>query len=210
MYFHPKRIRLKTNYILIDFENVQPKNLELLKDHDFKVMVFVGASQINIPIELAAELQRFGTNGGYIRINGNGKNALDFHIAYYIGKISESDKDAYFHIISKDSGFDPLIRHLKDKKIFAHRVKDLSEIPLLQISNSSTLEERVTAIVKNLTNKGTSRPRKTTTLGNTINSLFQKTLEEPEIMQIIQEMKKRKLISIENENISYKPPISQP
>lgn len=210
MYFHPKRIRLKTNYILIDFENVQPKNLELLKDIDFKVMVFVGASQNNIPIELAAELQRFGTNGGYIRINGNGKNALDFHIAYYIGKISESDKDAYFHIISKDSGFDPLIRHLKDKKIFAHRANDLSEIPLLQISNSSTLEERVTAIVKNLINKGTSRPRKTTTLGNTINSLFQKTLAEAEIMQIIQEMKKRKLISIENENISYKPPISQP
>jgi len=32
------------NYVLIDFENVQPKNLELLSKHLFKVLVFVGAN----------------------------------------------------------------------------------------------------------------------------------------------------------------------
>ena len=42
-----------TNYILIDFENVQPKNLELLSKHPFKVYVFVGASQKSVPYELA-------------------------------------------------------------------------------------------------------------------------------------------------------------
>jgi len=31
-------VALKTNYVLIDFENVQPKNLELLKGHGFKVL----------------------------------------------------------------------------------------------------------------------------------------------------------------------------
>ena len=34
---------MATNYVLIDFENVQPKNLELLTTHPFKVFVFVGA-----------------------------------------------------------------------------------------------------------------------------------------------------------------------
>ncbi|MDF3130899.1 PIN domain-containing protein [Kiritimatiellaeota bacterium B1221] len=201
---------MKNNYILIDFENVQPKNLELLQGHNFKVLVFVGENQKNIPIQLAETLQKLGEDGSYVRIDGNGKNALDFHIAYYIGKIAETDNEAFFHIISKDTGFNPLITHLKKQKIFALREKDISEIPLLQISNSSSPDERIDAIVKNLANKGSSRPRKTKTLGNTINSLFQKTLEEREITQIIQEMQKRKLITIDKENISYKQPISQP
>ena len=33
---------MATNYILIDFENIQPGNLELLKQHLFRVLVFVG------------------------------------------------------------------------------------------------------------------------------------------------------------------------
>ena len=48
---------MATNYVLIDFENVQPNNLEILSNHPFKVFVFVGASQAKIPFELAAALQ---------------------------------------------------------------------------------------------------------------------------------------------------------
>ncbi|VGO22093.1 hypothetical protein SCARR_04174 [Pontiella sulfatireligans] len=33
---------VKNNYVLIDYENVQPKNLEILKGHEFIVKVFVG------------------------------------------------------------------------------------------------------------------------------------------------------------------------
>ena len=49
-----------TNYVLIDFENVQPRNLEILASHPFKVLVFVGASQAKIPFELAAAMQQLG------------------------------------------------------------------------------------------------------------------------------------------------------
>ena len=199
---------MKTNYVLIDFENVQPQNLELLKNHEFRVMVFVGEHQKNIPLQLAEALQKLGEKGSYIRINGNGKNALDFHIAFYIGQLAEKDPSAFFHIISRDTGFDPLIRHLKNKKIWALREKDLAEIPLLQISNTTSQDERIEAIVKSLITRGTSRPRKTKTLGNTINSLFQKTLEGNEVTQIIQELQKRKLITIDQENVSYKLPAS--
>jgi hypothetical protein len=51
---------LVTNYVLIDFENVQPKNLEILSNHPFKVLVFVGASRAKIPFELAAAMQQLG------------------------------------------------------------------------------------------------------------------------------------------------------
>ena len=79
---------MKTNYILIDYENVQPKSLAVLKGHDFKVIVFVGANQTKIPIDLAKAMQALGSSGEYIIISGNGPNALDFHIAYYIGELA--------------------------------------------------------------------------------------------------------------------------
>lgn len=68
------------NYVLIDFENVQPKNLELLSKHPFRILVFVGASQTKVSYELAEAMQRLGENARYIKIEGNGRNALDFHI----------------------------------------------------------------------------------------------------------------------------------
>ena len=201
---------MKNNYVLIDFENVQPKNLAILNGHEFRVFVFVGANQTKIPFELASALQALGTNAKYVKTGGNGPNALDFHIAFYIGQLAERDPDAYFHIISKDTGFDPLIKHLKEKKILAQREKDLSEIPLLRISNATSIEEKLDAIVKSLASRGHSRPRKVKTLSNTINALFSKTLEETELIDIVEKMKKLNLIVIEKENVSYKPPISQP
>jgi len=201
---------LKNNYVLIDYENVQPNSLAILNGHASKVIVFVGANQAKIPFELASALQGFGSNAEYVKIAGNGPNALDFHIAFYIGQLAEKDPNAYFHIISRDSGFDPLIRHLKERKIFAQREKDLAEIPLLRVSNASSAGEKIDAIVKSLAARGHSRPRKVKTLSNTINALFMKKLDESELAAIVEQMKNQKMIVVENENVSYRPPISQP
>ena len=102
---------MATNYVLIDFENVQPKNLEILAEHPFKVYVFVGANQTKVSFDQAAAMQAMGEDAKYIKIAGNGPNALDFHIAFYIGELSMRDPMAKFNIISKDTGFDPLIKH---------------------------------------------------------------------------------------------------
>ena len=200
---------MKNNYILIDYENVQPKNLAILNGHSVKVIVFVGANQAKVPFDLASSLQALGNNAEYVKIGGNGSNALDFHIAFYIGQLAERDPDAYFHIISKDTGFDPLIRHLKENKIYSQREKDLSEIPLLRISNATSSAEKISAIVKSLAARGHSRPRKVKTLANTINALFMKTLAESELMSLIEQLSQQQYVMIENDNVSYKSPISQ-
>ena len=140
---------MATNYVLIDYENVHPKNLELLTQHPFEVFVFVGENQARIPFDLADKMQLLGNQARYIKIDGSGQNALDFHIAYYIGELAAGEPDAYFHIISKDKGFDPLIRHLKGKKLNVMREKDLAEIPLLQLPASTSTDEKIAAIVKN-------------------------------------------------------------
>jgi hypothetical protein len=192
---------------LIDLENVQPKNLENLKGHDFKVIVFVGSKQMKISFDLAVAMQSLGSTAEYIKIDGDGPNALDFHIAFYIGQISAVDNNCYFHIISKDSGFDPLIRHLKTKKIYALREKDITEIPLLKISNSKSPIERVDAIVEFLQSRGNAKPRTIITLSNSINSLFMKKLETEELASLVEELIKRKVVVKNGNKVSYHIPV---
>jgi hypothetical protein len=194
---------LPTNYVLIDFENVQPSNLEILQRHSFKVLVFVGANQVKVPFELAAAMQALGNSAQYIKISGSGKNALDFHIAYYIGELAANEPGAFFHIISRDTGFDPLVKHLKSKKLKVQRERDLAEIPVLRISAATSNDEKISAIVKNLAGRGQSRPRKVKTLSNTINSLFTETLSEQQLASLVKELEQRQYIKVNNNNVSY-------
>ena len=177
---------MRTNYVLIDFENVQPESLEQLAHDHFKLLVFVGASQTKLPFEMAASLQRLGPRAEYIKISGNGSNALDFHIAYYIGQLAAAEPSAYFHIISKDAGFDPLIQHLKSKKVFAGRVKSIADIPLVKVSNSKSPEEQVAVVLAKLQQLKASKPRTVATLSSTIASFFQKQLSEEEVVALVQ------------------------
>jgi hypothetical protein len=191
-------------YVLVDFENVQPKNLELLKEHPFRVLVFIGANQTKFPRHFVVAMQALGEQADYVEIAGNGPNALDFHIAYYIGELAAREPDAHFHIISKDRGFDPLIQHLKGKKIHVRREKDLAEIPDLRIPDTTSRDEQIDAIVKNLRQRGHSRPRKVKTLQNTINTLFTKKLDQSELDAITDELVKRNLITVKQNNVSYR------
>jgi hypothetical protein len=194
---------LKTNYVLIDYENVQPQDIALLDQEHFRVLVFVGANQGKIAIDLAIALQCMGSRAEYIRVTGNGPNALDFHIAFYIGQFAASSPDAYYHIISQDTGFDPLIQHLKEKKIHVCRSKSLQEIPALRATQATSVTEKIDVIRTNLQQRGTSRPRTTTTLASTINSIFQKRLSEEEVARLIQELQKQQLVSVADTKVSY-------
>ena len=195
---------MATNYVLIDFENVQPRNLELLTKHPFRVYVFVGASQTKVSFDLADSMQLLGNNAQYIKISGNGQNALDFHIAYYVGVLAAKDPDARFYIVSKDKGFDTLIDHLTKRKIRIQRVKDLVQIPLLRVSSKTSSDKKIAAIIKNLGGRGQSRPRKVRTLENTINTLFTEKLDKRELASLIKELQERKLIVVNKGNVSYK------
>lgn len=194
---------MATNYVLIDFENVQSSNLGVLLHHPFKVLVFVGATQAKVPFDFAEAMQALGDSAQYVKIAGTGKNALDFHIAYYLGELVAKEPGAFFHVISRDTGFDPLIRHLKSKKIKVQRKSDLAEIPVLSISTATSNDEKITAIVKNLVGRGQSRPRKIKTLSNTINSLFTENLSNQQLTALLKELEQKQYIKVINSSVSY-------
>ena len=194
---------MRTNYVLIDFENVQPESLEQLAHDHFKLLVFVGASQTKLPFEMAASLQRLGPRAEYIKISGNGSNALDFHIAYYIGQLAAAEPSAYFHIISKDAGFDPLIQHLKSKKVFAGRVKSIADIPLVKVSNSKSPAEQVAVVLAKLQQLKASKPRTVATLSSTVAALFQKQLSEEEVAALVQSLANSGHLAIAGTKVTY-------
>lgn len=194
---------MKKNYVLIDYENVQPDAVEALVADHFHVLVFVGASQTKVTYEIASSLQKLGERASYIKIAGNGSNALDFHIAYYIGRLAEREPDAYFHIVSKDTGFDPLIQHLKSQKILSGRVKTIADLPVVKIAASRSLPDRVAAVVSNLALRKAANPRTLKTLSSTINALFQKSLAPSEVEGIIRELTKKGIISVTDGKVSY-------
>jgi hypothetical protein len=198
--------KLRTNYILIDYENVQPSSLSIESEYPFRVLLFVGPTQNKIPIELASSMQALGTNAEYIKVDSIGKNALDFHLALYLGRLIEREANGYFHIISKDSGFDTVIKHLRDRKVLIQKYAQINDILILKGSGVKTLPERVAATTEFLISRGNSKPRKIDTLGNAINAFFGRTLPSEAIDTIIGELVKQKVIVNDNGKVHYSLP----
>ncbi|MFM7168568.1 MAG: PIN domain-containing protein [Planctomycetaceae bacterium] len=194
---------MRTNYVLIDFENVKPDSLAGLDADHFRVLIFVGASQTRIDLELAVAMQALGSRAQYVRIAGNGSNALDFHIAFYIGHLAASDPTGNFHIISKDAGFDPLIQHLKAKRVSVVRSRSIDDIPPLKATNTQSLSARVSAVVVNLRQRGASRPRTVKALASTLSSLFRKQMSEDQLAELLAELQRLGIVTVHEKNVSY-------
>ena len=187
---------MKKTYVLIDYENVQPKDLRLLDGPPFEVVVFLGEHQNKIPLELVTALQPLGARGRYVQISGNGLNALDFHIAFHLGELAARHPGAAFHVISKDGGFDPLIEYLASRQVEVRRSESLAA--LLPPS-----DEQRAAVITRLISMGQARPTKTKTLKSTINAMFGKELEEAAIQGLIDALARRHEISVKDGKVTY-------
>jgi hypothetical protein len=92
-----------------------------------RVRVFVGASQKTVPTALLRAVSKLGERFEQIDIEGQGKNALDFHIAFYLGEYLAKAPGAQYVVLSQDKGFDPLIRHLESRGFAVRRAATLAE-----------------------------------------------------------------------------------
>jgi len=194
---------VRTNYVLIDLENVQAEALTALVDDHFKVLLFVGATQAKLPYDLVAAMQRLGDRAEYIKIAGTGPNALDFHIAFYIGQLSAKDPTAYFHVVSKDKGFDPLIKHLKSRKMFSARSSKIEDIPLIKASTKKSPEDRAQMFIDMLCQPKATRPRKESTLASAIASFFHKQISDEEVAAVIEALQAARFLVISEGKVTY-------
>jgi len=193
---------MRTNFVLVDYENVQPKDIGLLQGGPFKVKVFLGPKQSKVPVALAEALQPLGANAEYVLLETAGNNAVDFHIAYYVGVLSYEDPTAYFHIISKDGGFDPLIKHLKRRKVSVQRSTCIAEMPYFKSARPVT-KAQVEAVVADLIRRKAAKPRTKKSLISTIHALFKKELSEQQISELVAALCARGVVKVEGANVTY-------
>ena len=112
--------------LLVDYENIGKIDLKAIPA-GVRVLFFFGASQKSVPKEFLKDALRLGERFMPLDIEGQGKNALDFHIAYYLGESLTREPTLECAILSRDKGFDVLVRHLVGRGFNVRHVGSVAE-----------------------------------------------------------------------------------
>jgi len=181
----------RTNYIFVDFENVQETDLDRLMGKPIKVVLVLGERHKSLPVVLVKKLLKYASQVDLVETGRGGKNALDLILAHHIGTAKKADPQGYFHILSRDKGFDALIGHLRDSGTLAARHAAFSEIPVLMNN-----DERVEFITQHFKSKKAPRAGKRKALESQIQVLFGKALSPSELNDTINALIGRKVLEI--------------
>jgi hypothetical protein len=148
-------------------------------------------------------LQELAGTAAYVEIEGHGPNALDFHIAYYMGKLAAEDPGSSFQVISQDKGFDVLLEHMRNQGIPCARLKSLAELPGPTLSQATTLNEKLGLITEQLTRMKTAKPRSLNTLRSTISKRCFDGVSEPELDHLIDALQRQGFLVVEKTKVRY-------
>jgi hypothetical protein len=188
------------DYLYIDYENVQDVQVEVIKK-TVKVAIIVGQDQTKVPIDLVQKTQPFGSAVEWIQVSGKGRNALDFFIAFFLGRDVAIDRGKSFIIYSKDTGYDPLINYLKKSGIKARRIVSFQELDQntpIEIDEAGVKKVRE-SLGKLAANK---RPKKRSSLTGFIVDLL-KGAKKQDVEAIVEDLFIKKLVYEENGIIKY-------
>lgn len=128
--------------LLVDYENKHHLDLSDLDD-SYSAVVFVGHLQPEPKIKKKIDSKNKYVRIDYQKIVGVGKNSLDFHIAFTLGRVFESYAETECFILSSDKGFDPLIKHLESNNFKCKRIESISELPLLTTAKANNKETNI-------------------------------------------------------------------
>jgi hypothetical protein len=187
-------------YIYIDFENLPGVQIEEIEDG--KIFIFLGENQKKLPTEMIRRTQPMGDRVVWVPINGMGRNALDFHIAYYLAMYND-DPTISHYIVSMDAGYDPLIRHAAQ---FGQKVKRI--ITFEEVREKPTLnrdmQQKYAKVLEILKKQNKMRrPKSRKTLASSIDTLFQGQIPVEEIELLVEQLFRERFIEEKNKRIAY-------
>lgn len=202
--------------LLVDYENIGKIDLAAIPA-GVRVPFFFGASQKSVPTDFLKAALRLGERFIPIDIEGQGKNALDFHIAFYLGEFLAQNPRARCVILSKDKGFDPLIRHLVGREFAVRRAASLAECfppaaaeparPAGGARAGGRARAADTPLAKALKRlaamAANKRPHKRKSLVADLHSHLAKKLSEAEVEALVDQLTAAGKLSDEGGRISY-------
>ena len=203
------------NHVFVDFENVPHVDL-LVFGNKISIILLLGAKQTKLDADLVEKLLEHAGNVQIVRLETFGKNALDFTLAYYLGRAVLADPTGSFHIVSKDTGFDPLIKHLRSRNIHALRHDNYTALTFsasakpvavpVSVAVSVRTPVRVppddllSRVLAHLRKNTTNRPKRQKTLVSHLLALAGKTATEADISTLIQKLIKAKYLSLSDKD----------
>lgn len=158
---------MELTYILVDFENIQPQDMGLLSGDQYQLRIFRGPHQKKLDFDIVESLQPLGDRVKYLQSDRHGKNALDLHIAFYMGRMlqeleangSPTIKNTRFVVISHDGGFDALMGHVQSLGYPATKATSIRQALGLDESQSAITSP---VVKKSPPAKPATTPKKTT------------------------------------------------
>lgn len=193
------------NHVFVDFEN-QPKiDSALIGTKAVSFTLLLGAKQTKLDAALVEKMMEHAAAVELIRLTSGGKNALDFALAYYVGRKALTDPTAYFHIISKDKGFDPLIEHLRSRHIHARRHDSFATLTFSGTAKAAIVEakaeparaeEPLNRVLELLRKNDAKLPKKKKPLLSYLRSQLGKGATETEATKVLEKLRKDGHVSI--------------
>jgi len=208
----PPDLPTPMNHVFVDFENVQKIDLALIGTKTVTFTLLLGSKQTKLDVALVEKLMAHAAAVELIRLTGTGKNALDFTLSYYLGRKVLADPTAYFHIVSKDKGYDPLVEHLKSRGIRVHRHDDCSELTFSHKAKEAPAKAPPTAaddvlrkVLEHLKKNAANRPKKKATLLSHLKSHLGKDATDGNAVALVEQLKRGGHLSIgEKDAVTYK------
>ena len=133
---------MANNLLLVDYENRHHVDLSTL-DSSYSAIIFVGHHQPETKIKKKIDSKNQFVRIDYQKVEGYGKNSLDFHIAFTLGRVFETYPETQCYILSADKGFDPLIKHLSANSFKCVRVESIADLPIEQLADTLTKKSRI-------------------------------------------------------------------
>lgn len=191
-------------WCFIDFENL-PKALEyaISSKNDFaRIFVFIGSQQ-KVKIDLSDTTIPLTL----VKIEGTGKNNLDFHLIYYLGKCQEiASETVEFVIFSKDTGWDRLIKFIQQEGRVCRRIGEFKKTAVPKtMPTTNSLPADVQQVINKLNQiQPDKRPKRLDRLTNHLNSVMNSLKLSITARQMVARLKQQGVISVgENNQTEY-------
>ncbi len=200
----------RVNRVFLDFENVAEIDPKVVRRKDIFLTVFRGAHQKSMKNDVVDALLASSNQPATVDVVVSGKNALDMVLAGYVGYTVRENPADYFHIISKDTGYDALVKQLRKEHIRAFRRERFEDIPSpgqKKPSNAvanNMIEvpvNHLTIVLKHLGKGRADRPGKKDTLLNYLKSKLGVTATKEDAQRVMNELCATDRISIGSDNL---------
>lgn len=216
-------LKLPVNHVFVDVENVKVIDPEVIGAKNLRLHLFLGPQQKKLDVEVVEKLLEHSQTVQMIRSPKPGRNALDFVLAYHLGQAVQDDPMGYFHLVSKDTGFDALVELLKSRHVKVKRHDDWDALRFHSVAKphvtvdaprksapapsvgAPTLSPIAAKLLENLRKSEKNRPKKQKTLVTHAKNFSGKDKPDAEAEKVVTELQRAGHLTIDEKGtVSYR------